>query len=392
MRQATVAALLVVAACGDPTVTVTVTEQDGSAGIAVAVQDGDGAWRAVEGTAGRFSFDISQGRYGVAVWCAAALYRHVVFAYLTTDELTEVAMTGGCPLRNVTLRGTVRNFADNAEVAWSAVATTAGPTGAYSLRGPAGTHDVIATSFAPSAGGRTADALVILRDETVDGDRAINLDLAADPIALDTHDLTVAGALDDDFAVVSSAFHSAGRTTAVLGTASGDALTFQAVPGDALADGDRQSTFLQVTSAAVAGQPQRVRSHAAYTEASADLSIDLLPAIDPPTLSAGPTFAWTPLDDAEVYQLSVRQTDGGGAEHDYAGTWSPGYVGDDVVLATPDLSGVDGWDARVDLVDNATIFWSVSARTSNVSLGRLIAESAAGTAISATGWYGSVAP
>jgi len=393
MREGMVAAMLVVGACGDPTVTVTVTEADGSRGVFVAYQDGDGPWRAAEASSDTYAFDVSSGRYGVAVWCAAPQYRRVVFDYLTTDELTDLAAFGGCPQTDLTLSGRVFNLADNAQVSWSYAAVTANLNGSYALQGPTGTHDLVATSYQLGGGGRTIDAVVIVRDQTVGGNDSIDVDLDADDrIELDTHDLTVEGELADDFASVSSAFYSAARTSAALSSATGDALTFQALPEDALIDGDRQSSFLQVSGPAVAGQPQRLRTHVAHTETSADRTVELLAATDPPDVSAGPTFTWSPLDGADAYQLSVIQTDGGGAAHDYGGAWSPGYLGADVVLTLPDLSDVDGWDDRVELVDGATMFWSLSARTSNLSLGRLLSAPVAGLEVSTTGWYGSFAP
>lgn len=383
--------LLVLAACGDPTVTVTVTELDGSNGVAVAFQDGDGPWRAATGD-GTYAFDIASGRYGVAVWCATSMSRRVVFDHLTTDELTDLQVSAGCPVAGVTLRGAVRNLTDNAEVSWSHAAVTASATGAYALRGPAGTHDLVATSYQLAGAGRVVDAVVILRDREVGGDQTIDVDLASDDaLALDTHDVTVAGAADDDYATVQSLLHTANRTAAQLGTTSGDDLTFQAVPADALVGGDLQSTLLRVTGPAVAGQPQRVRSHAVHATAAADLSVELLAATDAPAVSAGPTFTWSRLDGAAAYQLSVVQIDASGAEIDYAGTWSSAYLGADVTLAVPDLSGVDGWDDRASFVDGRTMFWAAGA-VSTSSVGQLIAGPRAGVSISSTGWFGSFDP
>jgi hypothetical protein len=392
MREVLVATLLVAAACGDPSVKVTVLEADGSAGVFLAYQDGDGPWEAVASDDEKYSFEVSSGRYGVAVWCAASRYRHVAFDYLTTSEVTSFTAPAGCPVANVTLNGLVRNMPNNAQVSWSFAAVTADGGGSYALMGPAGTHDLVATGYQLAGAGRTIDALVILRDREVGGNMRIDLDLGDDPIELDTHDLTLAGELADDFTSVSTAFFSAGRTGANLSSASGDDLTFQVLPEDALIDGDRQSVIVQATGPAVAGQPQRSRSHVVHTEGGGDLSVELLAATDAPDVSDGPTFTWSPFDGAEAYHLAVTQTDTSGAEHDFDGFWSPGYLDDEVVLALPDLTDVEGWDPRVDLVGSTTMFWSISARTSNVSLADAISEPEAGTELSTTGWFGSFVP
>ncbi len=386
--------LMLLAACGDPTITVTVTELDGSNGYAVAYQSGDGAWRAADGDGDdTYAFEVAEGRYGVAVWCVAGMYRHVVFEYLTTSELTDLDIAGGCPVVNVTLRGAVSNVIDNAEVSWSFAAVTANLSGGYALRGPSGTHDLVAASYELAGGGRIVDTIVIARDREVGGDQTINLDLASDDaIALDTHAVTLTGALDDDYTSVQSRFTTSNRTAVQLGTAAGDDLSFQALPADALVDGDRQTVVVQATGAAVAGQPQRVRSHTAHGEASGDVVVALVAATDPPVVSAGPTFAWSRVDDADAYQLSVVQTDDAGAEIDYLGHWSRGYVGADVTLAPPDLGSVEGWDARADFVDGRTMFWSLAAQTSGSPLAQLIAEPRAGMELSATGWFGSFDP
>lgn len=391
MHHAMAAALLVVAACGDPTVTITVDELDGSTAVAVAYQDGDGPWRAVEGD-GRYSFDISSGRYGVAAWCISTRARSVVFAYLTTDELEELTISAGCPVPSVTLTGRVFNLADNAQISWANAAVTADGAGFYQLMGPAGTHDLVGAGYRLVGAGRTVDALVIDRDREIGGNQAVDVDLNEDSIELDDHELNVDGRLPDDFASATSALFTAGRTTAALGTTSGSGLTFQAVPAAALVDGDHQAVTVQVTGPAVAGAPQRLRTHTAHVEVATDLDVTLLDATDPPEASDGPRFTWTRVDGADAYHLAIAQTDGSGAAHEYTGAWSAAYLGDDIVLDLPDLSDVDDWDDRVDLVPNATIFWTVSARTSNASLARLIGVPAPGTSISTTGWFGSLAP
>jgi hypothetical protein len=357
---------------GGTTLTITTYQASGPINAKlVAVQDGDGPWTALTGTAGVYTATVHGDRYGVLTSCVSGLYSGPSIWYAAVSD------------------GTALYFDDCADPGPAA----AGISGAVTGAATGDAASVLDAYFdqADVPAGMTAYTLSTF----VGAERLIAEDLVnMRPVKLATVDATVADAatvnfdLSTGFAPVTHALSGNGIAAANLGyrDAHGIAIidraaspfdTFRAIPADKLGSGLNRLLVGDANGSSV------IR----YFKDPVDQQVTL-PA--PPQLAQQPTATKTPypavhfivpVQAGTIYDLSFSTTNNStmntrGFSIEMTPAWIvKTYAGGSIDYSAPDLSSLAGWTTDFQPEAGIALDWSVSpTKNTNVD------------------WFPSVAP
>jgi hypothetical protein len=376
------------------TITVTLVDRPNNAAMfsfVVAYQDGAGAWQVAPPPSGdTYSFQVTSPAYGVAWTCitpgagnVGISARSVNLYYFAVAERTSLTalVPRQCTDRPlVGLTGTISNPPVNSTtlgVAFGRRQTIAvrGTTGddTYALETPKSTHDlIVGEAVGTGNGGDFALAsATVQRGLAVTGATIADVDYSnAQPaVTAPVTVVTTVGARVD----VSTTLSSAGKTQATFVHQTGGPFVAAGL-ADALADSNDvyQQQIVVVAGATIATE----QVFAGAPAAQRFVAPTPLGTVTPSVASRSPyvmlASTWSTYANAGGYVIAANQTPGTQACGGFQGCtigWtidaSPGYLGAAPQLAMPDLSGVTGWDARLELVAGVAVIGSVTADTSS---------------------------
>jgi hypothetical protein len=324
----------------------------------IGYQDGNGPWTQAVPTAGVARFTVSSGKGGFAY---VELRSKMTVTYMTQDELT-AGPINMCPAQQPAKI-----------VSGTAIHTSAGPTdgATYSLGGGLGTSSGASPNFVIQGVRDGVHDLVGWAPSTLSGPRGMlirDVDLP-DGGSLGTVSWQVPGAFNPVRSTISvngfsgdvSFAHAMSYLTTAACTVnplySGASTTMFGVP-QAL---QRPNDFHMVTLLAATAANSRTRTVSLSFQVMTDRTIALPPVVNAPlltTLSGSYKRLQANVGDIPgVYNRSavLEYGDGGKQVVVSASTGYAGTVG--VVLATPDLSGVSGWDSAWAMSTGATGSW-----------------------------------
>jgi hypothetical protein len=331
----------------------------------VAAQDGDGAWQALSGNAGVYTFD-SQGRFGLAYVCDSRIFPHVLFVQATTADfvsLTRRCFTSGeSAVTNVTLAISGLELTDTADfVAGPSYAS--GAAGSFDLDLKNGTYHFVGARKRQG----THDRVIVHRNVTLSGS----------PLVLD-FDFDVEGEATLLTQVVAT--NAGGNETLYhanyVTLAGAVPLTLRADPG-----------WVPVAPAALLAAEDRnvielaafvdTRAATRYVKVAAKAPQDQSLTLPEPfvtTVTAASQdplslwFVFDPLAPGQNVRLEAWQLFGETAVQitaDVSAAWlTRGSVG----YTTPDLRGLSGWQAAWDFVPGTSVDWNASIAESSTGL------------------------
>lgn len=311
----------------------------------VVFQDGDGPWTTLTSADGRYSFDVTNHRYGVMGKCDDDGVIRLSLLYATVEEGT--AVTLGChtdarPLG--TLDITVQGIAPGRSVflqTGTSVDTVTADAPRATFSAPPGTRDV---------GIEESDDLGITRFALLRGlvveegaTTTAEIDLDADGFVPEIHQVRVEGVIPPGSASASVALVTS--NSGVLGGAAVDG-DYAAVPFAHVDDDD----LVHASASEVMADGGGTISVATFFASPADVDLRLPPLLDPAELSVATTepylrleTSFVPWPEATVYACYVYEATGARSVGWRA---TPGWLGDgpSLSVAFPDMSGVEGWD------------------------------------------------
>jgi len=376
------------------TITVTLTDRPNNAAqfsFVVAYQDGAGPWQVASPPAGDvYTFQVTSAAYGVAWTCVSGgagnvglSERDVNLYYFAVAERTSLQadVPARCTDRApqaVGLTGTITSPPSAAlAVAFGARSTFAtrstNGNDAFALETPKSTHDLIVAEVfgTGTPGDFVVDSAVVQRDLAVTGPTATIVDWNASQ-TLATGTVTVLTPFGSARVDVSTSLLSAGKTlgefvhetSAPFTTAGFD--VGQAAPGDVY---DQQIAVSEGAGFVV--EQSFVDTIADQTFVAATPLGTVMPSVASHAPYAMIAAAWPAYTGAIGYAWQASQIQNGGTCAMPGGclvAWaidvSPGYVGGAPQIAMPDLSGLTGWDPRLQMVNATAVNGSVTADTS----------------------------
>ena len=346
----------------------------------VAAQDGDGPWKAVQGSAGVYTFPVSDpgGRYGLCVgYPPGAGSAEIVLCQATLAELPSLAAKSVAGAGPGSASGSIPALS-NAELGYVTLAdqtatAQGGSSPIFALHGLAeGPSDLVVADLQANGldGVGPATKMLIRRDVQVSATTDLGaLDLGASGFATQSQTISLSG-MSSPGAVMDSFFNTAGRIAAgqrdtfmgrqELASNSSGASTaaFPSVPEAHMQDGDMHSV-----SIACQGQNGRQIVEAIFA-APRNLALALPPEIAAPQLVqvAGAStprvqVQWTPLQGAQSHVIELQ---------DWC-VWTvmltKGWAGTGKALSytQPDLSQVQGWNSAFAFLGGDTLHGSVES-------------------------------
>lgn len=345
-----------------PVLTLTLQDAAWNPPAFVAAQDGDGLWKAVQGSAGVYTFQVSDpgGRYGVCIgYLPAVGSPNIALCQGTLAELPSLTFKSQDKGGSASANGSVSALS-NAELGY---VTLAGQTAAvqswgspaFALHGLAeGPCDLVVADLQANGlnGMGPATKMLIERGTQVSATTDLGvLDLGASGFTTQIQTISVSG-MSSPEAEMDSFFNTAGRIAAgqrdtfmgmqMLTSDSRGASTvaFPSVPVAHMQDGDMHSVAITCQ-----GQNGRQSVEADFA-APRDLALVLPPEIPAPQMvqvtgSSSPRvqLQWTPLHAAQSHVVVLQD----------GCVWTvmltAGWTGTGATLtyAQPDLSQVQGW-------------------------------------------------
>ena len=380
-RDVTVSKSLVLTININSTVTLTTFVDQVQANVAwAAYQDGLGAWQLLTGTAGIYTFNVSDatGRYGVVTACPQRVGVLVQVFHGTIAETSSVTQEH-CVVapktpQFFTVSGTVSDLASEPgsgrpQVAtvklgtYSGDASSSSDTPNYSFQAPTGTYDLIATrAFVNlSEGGLlNPNKMIILRDKVVTGNQIINLDFASQGFVPTAHLLSSsnpgylgAGFLTAEGAVLANSTSTPGSTS----------LSFTGVPLSEQVSGDVHLASVQTNNSTITRLFKNPE----------DVSLTLPPALTAPTITriASTSYARLSIAFAPYLELSEYHTNFYVHDTQQQQLWSwsttitAGWLSSETNYDLPDFSSLSGWQNIWGLPSNVVINWGAEVIKSN---------------------------
>lgn len=344
----------------------------------VAYQDGDGAWnRATAGANNTYTFNIASGAGGVAV--VKPTVGMSTSSSITFGTVAELNAIGGdqctTPATGRSFTGTVAGTSGTdfvRIVAGNAVGLVVSPATSYSLSNVTNNpFDLLATRFATNG---ALTARFIVRREL---DPAANSELAvldfesAEAFAPVARTLTIDNGLGEDMSVYSSLVLKGGAAGGVFYSEAAQtpatARTYYGLPED-----KRVSTDLHVlgVTAVSSANAENTRTLVRVLAEAVDVNVALPAMLTAPTVAnAGANggnvrlqTTWPVQNDYDQY-WSVNYLQSGADGVDVQLTMSKGYLGGSgpVRLATPDLTGLPGWNTAWGVKPGTAASWVFSA-------------------------------
>jgi hypothetical protein len=327
----------------------------------IAYQDGNGPWAQTVPTAGVARFTVSSGKGGFAF---VELRSKLTVSYMTQDELTAGPLNM-CPPKTSgkSVTGTASHTSASAtDVATyslgGGLGTSSGTSPNFTIQGvPDGVHDLVGWAPSTLAGPRG----MIIRD--------VNL---PDGGSLGTLSWQIPGAFNPARGILSLNGFSGevffAHAMSYLTTAACTENPLYAGAGSTMfgfpESLQRPTDFHVATVLTATAANARTRTVSVSFHTITDRIVALPPVVNPPaltTIAGGYKRLQATIGDiSAVYnRLAVLEYGDGGKQ--VVVSASTGYVGTlGVVLATPDLSGVSGWDASWAMSAGATGSWFVT--------------------------------
>jgi hypothetical protein len=332
----------------------------------VVVQDGDGPWTAVSGSAGVYTTTLHDDHYAFAVACTAT-YSSVYAIYAAVSDGTSWYVDDCSDLGPpaATIRGTVTGAASANAVRvinGSDFVDLAAGTTAYTLPTSAGPSRVFAEELV-----NNRPIKIVSIDTTVTDGGTVDLNLASGYMPL-THTVSANSSL-----LSASLSYRHVNSIARIDRGASPFTDYRGIPADQLGTGLNR---LLVSSAGATANGTVIR----YFTTPADEAITFPAALQvthPPTATATPypTAATKLPVDAGVtlYDFNFSTTNPTTtASHEWFAELTAAYVAKafpdgTLAYAMPDLHGVPGWQAAFQLEAGQPIDWNIDEST-NVNI------------------------
>ena len=356
---------------GGTTLTITTYQASGPINTQlVAVQDGDGPWTALTGTAGVYTATVHD-RYGVLTSCVTTGLKEPSLWYATVSDSTTLYFDNcddpGPAAAGISGAVTGAATADSASVldAYFDQADVAAGTTAYTLSTFVGAERLIAEDLVNMRPVKLATV-----DGTVADGATVNFDLATG-FAPVTHALTGAGITSADLG------YRDAHGIAIIDRATSPFDTFRAIPADKLGNGLNRLVVGDANGSSV------IR----YFKDPVDQQITLPAPIQlaqQPTATKAPypnVHFTVPVQAGTIYDLSFTTTNNStmitrGFSIEMTPAWiASTYSGGPIDYTAPDLHALAGWTSDFKPEAGIALDWSVSpTKNTNVD------------------WFPSVAP
>ncbi|MGQ9732983.1 MAG: hypothetical protein ACUVX8_17130, partial [Candidatus Zipacnadales bacterium] len=252
----------------------------------------------------------------------------------------------------------------------------------YTMTVEPGTHDLAASLFTASSGER-AERILLRRGVDIDTDTTLDIDFdSAEAFEPEVRTITSQGISGGEYGNIHVLFHTKGGTSLTIAQQwemVPESFQFSAVPTTKQVDGDIHEVTLTAYSQPQQGQRTVIR----FFKAPTDLTL-VLPApfgnvtvnLTPTTPYLRPTAIWEPYQGAMYYSIQYSSEIVAGARRTRQGplstVWtvylSSGWLGGGSTYTLPDLSGVTGWNDEWPLNSADSLWWMVSAATTNMTL------------------------
>lgn len=328
----------------------------------VAVQDGDGAWTVVSGTAGVYTTTVHHDRFGLMIACSAATFSSVFTIYATPADGTswyvdDCSDTGAAA---ATISGSITGAAvanpTRVVNGFDFVDVPAG-TATYSLPTVAGPSKVFAEEM-ETVGERPVKLATV--DTTVADGATVNFDLATG-FAPETHTLSANGPING-----ASLSYRDAHEIAVLDFVASPFGDYRAVPASQLGNGLNRLTVTGPISSTASQDVIR------YFKTPTDQTITLPPALQ---LPQQPSAVATPYPTATAELSAQAGTTLYGfdfsttnqttmASHDWFAEMTGSYASETFPSGTisytmPDLHALAGWQPGFQLETGTAIDFSL---------------------------------
>lgn len=340
-----------------------------------ASQDGDGPWTRVTGANDVYEFDVSAQRGGFAYVTQNGPLFQVFVVYYSRTELT--SGIDFCPPPGTgTATGTVQGLGptDLASI-WLAggAASASVNTPSFTINAMrSGTHDLIAwrspiltLSGSPHRG-------IIRRDQNIPSGGSVGtLDFeGAESFAPATADVTLQGTNPGETLIQGMSYYTGAQCTyASLYQAQAGSAQMQSfgVP----AGMQRPSDFHQIAVTGINGSTS-TRTVQEWFHTLEDRTIDMPPEVPVPALTTLPApyrrlQATFTLPGVYTFGAAFSYTDVMTARNANVFASNAWLGTQNVVLAMPDLSDVDGWDNTWAPATTGNLNWFVQATASNIT-------------------------
>ncbi len=333
----------------------------------VAYQDGSGPWTVATPSGGQYTFTVTDpaGRYGLAVVSsdtATGTPSSMIGSiyHLTRTEASLVDLSNRKVYSTASLSGTLAGTVsgDTVLVRMRGKSTTlASGTTAFSFGAPQGQADLIAVR---KPGGGTAEAVLVARDVPVlASGSAIALDFATGWV-LQPRSASLSGALLPNESSLIGVSYLTPTTSASLASASGNALSFNAVPAANLAPGD----FHVITGQALDAVTGASRRAGVYSKAATAGSLTLPPPTPVPTFGAAggapyarPQLSWAPLAGTkQTYWFAYDTSTYASWDLTLSSGWLAGNAAPTYTF--PAFTSLAGWNNGWGFTPGATLAWS----------------------------------
>jgi hypothetical protein len=372
------------------TVTLTLNNRPNNAAMfsfIVAYQDGSGPWTIAPAPVGdTYSFTVNAPVYGVAWTCIATVagptsQRQVTAAHFAKVERTSVTMDvpARCTDRNtfVGLSGNVTNTGGGfVLVQYGERAAFAANNGNYAFEVQPGTRDLIVSHLSPTGIGNdfAADASVIQRGVTINAMTTRNIDFST-AVATQSFPVTVGAPVNTRVSTRTTLF-TTGTTFASLVNETVPAFETISLDATQMDAGDVYDQSITVGSAGqFATTTNATAAPAALTYAAPTPLGGAIASV--PTTNPYPQIktTWAAYSNTIGYNFVALQTltqpqCGGGPACTIGWTTylSPGVTGSSPTYQMPDLSGLTGWNAKLQPITGTQVVGTMQAMTSTAGV------------------------
>lgn len=327
----------------------------------VAYQDGDGAWQAVDGGGGIYTFTVESGRYSVMTVCEINGFANVRTVRLLASDSTALAVQ--CPWhpRTGDFSGEVTGLEDGDTVSIQLGTTVAGAffnTPTYTASVFPGRADVSAVRYDSTL---APQRVIIDRGVLVqDGDQ-YDFDLGSGgfvPVVLSVEVTGLLDGEDQEDTYLTTAFYTARGPATYLGQGVGPTEWF----GVPAAEVEEDEVHLLDVEGGSRAEGTYRQAYAFLHEAD-DVSLALPAPAEDPTVTVAETSPYVRLRyeparaaGHRLYELRFRQNGGPSAE--WKDLASSGWLDAGHAIETADLSDVDGWNPDWTLQSGMTLSMS----------------------------------
>jgi hypothetical protein len=344
-------------------------------------QDGDGAWRAITGTGGVYHATATGERYSVAVGCPGGLR----FWYETVSDTAEVA-ADGCATEagNVQLSITLQPLPTNEHgELWFGRAPVFGRADSSLQLGlslPAGPVDVFASSYATTTGDRVIHKLYRGPTLNLQADQVVQYDIAALGLPPEGHPLSVTGIQAEDVFFVHSSYATPNSQIQwplfTQHAFTGPPSSYVTIDASLRQASDISNVTVVASVAVGELMFDRTARLAVANPAALTVALPSRYTAPAPTIASGTVPRATvtiPISPATLtatdYSVALSTSNANFETRSLSlfatSAWAAGQSS--VAIATPDLSGLAGWTADMELESGLDIAWSITRNDRNMA-------------------------